>query len=65
MTVPVLDLVPRLKTAPSLDAEATLAMRQVARLDGTIDPAEAEAIFELNCPCAMPAANGTISSSRQ
>ena len=65
MTVPVLDLAPRLKSAPSLDAKATLAMRRVAWPDDTIDPAEAEAIFELNGPCAMPAANGSISSSRQ
>jgi len=48
MTIPVFDLAARLKSTPSLDAKATLAMRQVAWPDGTIDPAEADAIFELN-----------------
>lgn len=48
MTIPMFDLAARLKSAPSLDAEATLAMRRVAWPDGTIDPAEAEAIFDLN-----------------
>jgi hypothetical protein len=48
MTIPVFDLAARLKSMPSLDAEATLAMRRLVWPDGTIDPAEVDAIFELN-----------------
>jgi hypothetical protein len=48
MTMPVFDLAAQLKAGPSLDADATLAMRRAAWPDGKIDPAEAEAIFDLN-----------------
>jgi hypothetical protein len=48
MTAPIFDLTTRLKAKAELTSEDTLAMRRVAWPDGVIEPAEADAIFDLN-----------------
>jgi hypothetical protein len=48
MTAPMFDLAARLKGKGALDADDTLALRRAAWPDGKIDPAEADAIFDLN-----------------
>lgn len=48
MTAPIFDLTNRLKAKAELTPDDTLAMRRVAWPDGIIDPAEADAIFDLN-----------------
>lgn len=48
MTAPIFDLAATIKAKASIDADDTLAMRSVAWPDGKIDPAEADAIFDVN-----------------
>ena len=48
MTAPIFDLAAQLRSHGTLNADDALAMRRVAWPDGKIDPAEAEAIFDLN-----------------
>ncbi|MDB5708179.1 MAG: hypothetical protein JWL96_249 [Sphingomonas bacterium] len=48
MTVAMSDLAARLKAGTTITAEDTLAVRRIVWPDGAIDPAEAEAIFDLN-----------------
>ncbi|MES2057612.1 MAG: hypothetical protein V4564_16880 [Pseudomonadota bacterium] len=48
MTAPIFDLTARLKAKAELTSDDTLALRRVAWPDGVIEPAEAEAIFDLN-----------------
>ncbi|MGY4398339.1 hypothetical protein ACVWZA_003545 [Sphingomonas sp. UYAg733] len=48
MTAPIFDLTAKLKAKADITSEDTLAMRRLAWPDGMIDPAEADAIFDLN-----------------
>ncbi|QNA83851.1 hypothetical protein G4G27_07520 [Sphingomonas sp. So64.6b] len=48
MTAPIFDLTAKLKAKADITSEDTLAMRRLAWPDGLIDPAEADAIFDLN-----------------
>ncbi len=48
MTAPIFDLATQLKSKAQLSTEDTLSMRRMVWPDGKIDPAEAEAIFDLN-----------------
>lgn len=48
MTAPMLDLTNQLKAKAAISADDTLALRRIVWRDGAIDPAEADAIFELN-----------------
>ncbi|WP_034158339.1 hypothetical protein [Sphingomonas sp. ERG5] len=48
MTAPIFDLTAKLKAKAELTSDDTLALRRVAWPDGVIEPAEAEAIFDLN-----------------
>jgi hypothetical protein len=48
MTAPIFDLTEKLKAKADITSEDTLAMRRLAWPDGLIDPAEADAIFDLN-----------------
>ncbi len=48
MTLPMFDLASHVRDGAALDADATLAIRRSVWPDGRIDPAEAEAIFDLN-----------------
>jgi hypothetical protein len=48
MTAPISDLAAGLKAKATITAEDTLAMRRIVWPDGKIDPAEAEAIFDVN-----------------
>ncbi|MGH6613147.1 hypothetical protein [Sphingomonas sp.] len=48
MTAPIFDLTTRLKAKAELTSEDTLAMRRIVWPDGAIEPAEADAIFDLN-----------------
>ena len=48
MTAPMLDLTTQLKAKAAITADDTLALRRIVWRDGAIDPAEAEAIFDLN-----------------
>jgi len=48
MTVAMSDLATRLKAGTTITADDTLAIRRIVWPDGAIDPAEAEAIFDLN-----------------
>lgn len=48
MTAPMLDLTTQLKAKAAISADDTLALRRIVWRDGAIDPAEADAIFDLN-----------------
>lgn len=48
MTAPVFDLAAQLKAKGALDAGDALSLRRAAWHDGKIDPAEADAIFDIN-----------------
>ncbi len=48
MTAAMLDLTAQLKAKSTITADDTLALRRLAWRDGAIDPAEADAIFDLN-----------------
>jgi hypothetical protein len=48
MTIAMSDLATRLKAGTTITAEDTLAVRRIVWPDGAVDPAEAEAIFDLN-----------------
>jgi hypothetical protein len=48
MSAEMFDLATRLKGGATITAEDTLAIRRVVWPDGAIDPAEAEAIFDIN-----------------
>jgi len=48
MTAPITDLSARLRAQQKISAEDALRMRRIVWPDGAIDPAEAEAIFDLN-----------------
>jgi hypothetical protein len=51
MSMNFTDLSAQLKAKSAIDAEDTLALRRLAWPDGKIDPAEVEAIFDLNAVC--------------
>jgi hypothetical protein len=48
MTAPITDLSTRLREQQRISAEDALKMRRIVWQDGAIDPAEADAIFDLN-----------------